>query len=536
MTEQRARNRLRRIVHIWLERLATDRLTRPRTGAVSASAAPAYDYSRPLITIRKTNNAWIVCGTNEVAEQQGLYARMSLSEARAQIPGLQVEQADDRADAAVLTKIAQALERYTPFVGLDPPTGLFLDISGCAHLFGGEAALVDDLLSRLRHWGFGARAAAADTPALAWAMARFGESRIVAPGRKIDAIGHLPAAALRLPEETEFVLARLGLKTIDAMFGQPRSALVRRCGEDLARRMDQALGLVAEPITPLAPVEPFSVERRFAEPLMDVTSIGLCVRKLCLSLAHSLRSKGEGARRLSLRLFHSDGAVRDAAVGTSEPLVDPDRMAALLMPHLEALSARIEHDSGIDIMRLSASETGPLRVQQEDFYADPDMMANLERLIDTLSVRLGTSAVQRFVPVDTHLPIAADLRVPAQTMVVADPWPVAAEIETAWEETSEPPLPRRPIRLFHPPEPIEVLASVPDGPPARFVWRRVSYQVAAAEGPERIGASWWTSEEMRTCDYFAVEDVSGHRFWVFRQGLLGRETSEPRWFIHGLFA
>ena len=141
MTEQRARNRLRRIVHIWLERLATDRLTRPRTGAVSASAAPAYDYSRPLITIRKTNNAWIVCGTNEVAEQQGLYARMSLSEARAQIPGLQVEQADDRADAAVLTKIAQALERYTPFVGLDPPTGLFLDISGCAHLFGGEAML-----------------------------------------------------------------------------------------------------------------------------------------------------------------------------------------------------------------------------------------------------------------------------------------------------------------------------------------------------------------------------------------------------------
>jgi protein ImuB len=131
------------------------------------------------------------------------------------------------------------------------------------------------------------------------------------------------------------------------------------------------------------------------------------------------------------------------------------------------------------------------------------------------------------MPGDSHQPEAAAVRVPALN-AAASGWPAAARLP------GEPP--DRPLRLFARPEPIEAVAAVPDGPPVRFRWRKVAYDVAAAEGPERIASEWWHDGDPEpTRDYFRVEDVEGHRFWLFRRGLFGRESVHPAWYLHGLF-
>jgi len=111
------------------------------------------------------------------------------------------------------------------------------------------------------------------------------------------------------------------------------------------------------------------------------------------------------------------------------------------------------------------------------------------------------------------------------------------EAASAASLSSEAEPPARPLYLFDPPLPIETLAEVPEGPPLLFRWRRVQHQVARAEGPERIAPEWWRrGEDSLTRDYYRVEDQAGRRFWLFREGLYGRESNAPRWFIHGLFA
>jgi protein ImuB len=97
--------------------------------------------------------------------------------------------------------------------------------------------------------------------------------------------------------------------------------------------------------------------------------------------------------------------------------------------------------------------------------------------------------------------------------------------------------PSRPVRLFARPEPVEAVAEVPDGPPARFRWRRMLHEVIVAEGPERIAMEWWRDEtgQALTRDYFRLECRDGLRAWLYREGLFGRETAQPRWFLHGLF-
>ena len=599
----------RRIVHVWLPFLATDRLARLRRNGAST---PSDEAGRPVprATVAKVRGALILAAVDRVAQDNGLAAGLPLAEARAQVPDLVVDPADPGADAEGLRVIARAADRYTPLVGLDPPAGLFLDVTGCAHLFGGEAALLDDIVSRHRHWGFSARAAVAGSPALAWAVARWGSGGVVPAGSGGAALASLSIEALRLPQETTAVLVRLGLKTVAQLLRQPRAPLVQRFGPLLARRIDQAEGRESEPITPLSPVAPFVAERRFAEPLMQMEAVEATLAVLADNLTQTLRSKGKGARRFGLKLFHADGVVREVVVGASEPLADAQRIANLIRPRLDALSGRIESESGIDLLRLYAQEPADLVAWQTDMDGMDAAIADFARLVDTLSERLGVAAVQRFVEVDTHQPGEADARRPARDhmgrtwskpqgreppakavplgnrpdRLNASNMPRAAETaptpadrcepflmtrhpdvpasgeaqaagsdfaaDTAWSETERQAYstgpsagiidaspPRRPLRLFTPPEPVEAMASVPDGPPIRFRWRRVFYHVAAAEGPERIAPSWWQADgPTLSCDYFRVEDVDGRRFWLFRQGLYGVEAAEPRWFIHGLFA
>lgn len=506
----------RRFLHLWFQFLPTDRLACERSKNLAT----------PYATVEKVDNALRIASVNRAAQDAGIARGAPLAQARAQVPALRVEPADPTADADALVTLARAADRYTPLVGLDPPLGLFLDVTGCVHLFGDEEGLVADAAARFARWGYSVRTAVAGSPAAAWAVARYGPGGVVPAGADAEAMASLPVEALRLPGEITAVLARLGVKTVAQLLRQPRAPLVRRFGPLLARRIDQAEGRDGEPITPLAPVAPFVVERRFAEPLMEMPAVEAALVALAGRLSRGLFARGRGARRIGLRLFHADGAVRDVLVGASEPLVDEARIAALVRPRLDALSARIESESGIDLMRLHAGEIEVRVARQADFAGADAARADFARLVDTLSERLGSAAVQRLLPADTHQPGAADARAPAREAIAPPPWPHRGHDAP----------PRRPLRLFAQPEPVETLASVPDGPPVRFVWRRVSYHVAAAEGPERIAPNWWEAGAATlTVDYFRVEDVEGRRFWMFRRGLYGEETG-PRWFVHGLFA
>jgi protein ImuB len=460
---------------------------------------------------------------------------MALADARAMLPGLQVEDDEPAADAALLADIALWCGRYTPLVALDAPHGLFLDIAGCAHLFGGEAGLVDDLHARLARAGFAAAAAVAPTPGAAFALSRHGGGFIAEDGI-LDALAPLPLSALRLNRESVAAAGRLGLKRIGQLAGAPRGPLAARLGEALLSRLDQALGRAAEPISPLSPVPRFSAERRFAEPLALADGIAACLKTLASHLAAALERRGRGARRLELTLFGVAGGRVGIAVGTSRPLREAGRMAELLTERLAALAPRADKDTGFDLVRLSAPLTAPLDpVQTRIADGRPgghDGEEDLARLIDRLGARFGLRRIVRLAPVDSHIPEFAVAALPAALQAPRrnGTWPDDASAEDG-------DAPARPVRLIEPPEPVDAIAEVPDGPPVRFSWRRMSHRVARAEGPERIAPEWWHGNGAHLSrDYYRVEDEDGRRFWLYRDGLYSREARTPRWFIHGIFA
>lgn len=445
-------------------------------------------------------------------------------------PALTVVEEDAAADARLLDELAGWCLRYTPLVAVDGTDGLLLDIAGCAHLFGGEAALRDDLALRMARAGFAVETAIAGTIGAAWAMARYSAATQVAPGRERDCLAPLPLAALRLPPETVAVLARVGLKRVADIIDLPRAPLAARFGPELLRQLDRACGAEREPLTPRLPVPPYFTEQRFAEPIAREADVLHTVERLAGRLRTMLEARGEGARRIELSLFRTDGAVRRIAAGTSRPLRDPAEMRAIFVERLAALADEIDPGFGFDLTRLSILAAEPL-VEQQVGLGAVEHASELGRLTDRLAARLGAHRVGRLVAQDSHIPERAAAVVPAQARSLhADPGWVAFRRVRAAASLSP-----RPLRLLVKPEPIEAVAAVPDGPPLRFRWRRALHEVAAAEGPERIEGLWWSETEGPARDYFRVEDLGGHRFWLFRAGLY-RDTAQPRWFLHGMFA
>ena len=478
---------------------------------------------------------------------------MALAQARAMHPTFTAVPEDQGADARLLEAIADWCQRYTPLVAVDPPDGILLDIGGCAHLFGGEARLCDDLLARMTRFGFSARAAIATTIGAASAMARFGKAakaqaggmlsacesercgnrdRFTSARSECDLLAPLPLAALRLPAETVAALARLGLKCIGDILDLPRAPLAARFGADLLRKLDRALGRESEPLNPLLPIAPYVAEKSFHEPIMREEDVLATVERLAARLKTALTARGDGARRLELALFRTDGAVKRVAAGTSRPVRDPQAIRALFVERLAALGDEIDPGFGFDLARLSVLNAEPCPDEQLGLGTREDQ-AELDRLVDRLSARLGRRRVSRLAVHDSHIPELAVAALPAQAM---------ASAELGWDAfrrfRADAGLSPRPLRFLAKPEPIlDVFALVPDGPPVRFRWRRALHEVVAAEGPERIEGAWWSEESGPARDYFRVEDKAGLRFWLFRAGLYrDLALSTPRWFLHGMYA
>lgn len=468
-----------------------------------------------------------LAAVNRAARDLGLAPGLALAEARARLPGLRVRDHEPAADAALLAAIAEDCRRWTPLVGLDPPQGLLLDLAGCAHLFGGEAALRRRILQRLRRAGLTVQGSLAATPDAARALARFGRIAVVPPGGEAAAVGTLPLAALEAEAETVTALHRAGFRRLADLAALPRAALAARFGPPLATRLARLLGEEDRPIAPLIPLPDCAAERRFAEPIRRRSDVEAALQGLLGEVAAQLAARGQGGRRFEALLVRSDGLARRLEVATGRPSREPASLARLFHEALEALAEPLDAGCGFERIRLRVAAAEPLAPAQQGLDGSAAAAAALDELLDRLAARFGPGRVLRFAAADSHDPLrAARLAPAAGATPAADP---------AWlrPEPGEPP--PRPLRLLAPPQPIEALAEVPDGPPLRFRWRRSLHEVVRAEGPERIAPEWWREGRMRLRDYYRVEDAAGRRFWLFRAGLHG-EAPPPRWYLHGLFA
>jgi protein ImuB len=470
---------------------------------------------------------------NAAAEVLGLATGDLLADARAKAEFLQVRDADPAADDAALRRLALWATRYTPTAspwnednGAD---GFFLDITGAAHLFGGEEKLLADLAARLRkNFGLPARLAVADTPGAGWALSRFHKmpSFVLPCGQEAAALAPLPIAALRLASDTRATLRRLGFKTVGSLLDKPRAPFAARFPTELLRRVDQALGRIDEPLVPIVAPPVYHSLRYLIEPIFTHDAIIAHANRLMQTLVHVLTRDDVGARGLRLCLYNVDGAVEAIDIGLTLPTRDVAHVARLIELKLEALAATCDAGFGFEAIGLAVTCAEPMPARQTELTSaseDGDRTERCANLIDALRQRLGPHSVRHFEPVTSHLPERAEVLPPIDGEA------------TAWPEPEQKP---RPLLLLPHAELAEdVTALVPDGPPRRFSWRGVTYDVTGAQGPERIGAEWWRYREPKpTRDYYLVEDSTGHRFWLFREGLYGRETTAARWFVHGLFA
>lgn len=460
----------------------------------------------------------MVAAADAAARATGILAGMPLAHARALHPTLAVRDADPADDAAALADLAAWCLRYTPLAAPDAPDGLWLDATGSAHLFGGEAALLADIAARLCRAGLSCRAAIADTPGAAWAMARHGSGGVIPPGGQVEALEDLPTAALRIEPEAVRGLRRLGIDRIGGLLAMPRAPLARRFGAGVAARLDQVLGRAPEPITPLCPPDAISHRLAFVEPLSTAPALATAIEALLRALCLRLAEAGQGARRLDLFCERLDGSSQAIGIGTARPVRDPAHLARLLGEHIE----RIDPGEGIEAMHLVASRTDALPASQLIALGEGGD-AELEMLVDVLENRFGAGRVYRCAPVESDVPERAVRHLPALAPPVAAGWP--------------PGLPR-PIRLLARPQPVEALSLLPDQPPVAFTWRRQRRRIRRADGPERIFGEWWLrdSETSAVRDYWAVEDEEGRRYWLFRRGDGERpETGDLSWYLHGIF-
>lgn len=472
---------------------------------------------------------------DEKALGLGLKRGQGLAEAKAMCPDIDAVKADPEADIGFLDALADWCSRYTPLVARSGTDGLFLDITGCCHLFGGEENLLSDALSRLAGMGLSVFGAISHTPGLSWAVARHGKAgmmaeRLIDPASAERALSPLPAAALRLEEDVLEALLKMGLRTVGDLLDAPRAPLARRFGQRLLVRLDQALGREEEPISPRLPVAGLSVERRLAEPVGREEDLLFLAGELSRAILPMLEQRGLGGRLFELSLFRVDGAVFHVHAGSSKPLRDPRRMEALFSGRFAALRDDLDAGFGFEIVRLSVCHAEPLEIRQMDMGTPVDTSQTLADFIDQATARFGPDCL--LVPVlrQSHVPERAGAFLPAHEM------PVRA-VSAGEPGSGSPFRPARPIRLFRYPEQVEAVAEVPEGPPVQFRWRRTMHRVVKAEGPERISGEWWVDgEEAPTRDYFRIEDEAGRRYWLYREGLYEREPGMPRWFMHGFFS
>ncbi len=497
--------------------------------AERCAGSPDAPNQAPLVFVAKTKNALRIAAADSRARGLGLTPGLALADARARQPGLIAVPMDDAADQRWLERLAKGCWRYSPLVALAPPDAISIDISGVVHLFNGEAGLAHDLTAAMQSEGMTLRHAFAATAEGALALARYAPLPV---DDEAVALRALPVAVLGLDAQATLGLERAGLNTLGAVATRPAAGIAARFGKAAIDQLARLLGETTRPILALPHARLLRFERRFAEPVAHQAMIANALLELMHDAARTLCERGLGGRRFALVLARSDGAKHRLVIETGAPTRDPALVLRLFDERVGALADPLDPGFGYDSLMLAIPAVEPLAPQQADLEGDAKPEGALAELIDRLSTRLGPGAVRRLVPYDSHIPEQAQLALPAVECRMPVRWPTPV--------VGEPPL--RPLFLFDPPQPVEVIAEVPDGPPHRFRWRRTLHEVRLYEGPERIASEWWqrrggehAGKGGLTRDYYRIEDARGRRYWLFRHGLYD-EKRDPRWYLHGLFA
>ena len=471
----------------------------------------------------------LVAAANESAQALGVTVGLAFTDACARAPNLLHEEIDRQADHLALRGLADWMVRFSPAIMLDGRDALLMEVTGCAHLFDGEAGMVEEIKTRLHKSAHTAHLAVANTPGAASAFAR-SSPQIVPDDETRARLSELPVEGLRLSYEAVELLRRFGLTRIGQLYGVDRKALARRfasreTADAVVMRLDQALGLRHEPMTPLRPAPEWRVRLACPEPIASSEGIVFGLNKLVSDLCAKLDEHGVGARDFSFMAFRADGGVSDIHVSAARPVRDPKHILRLFSERID----RIDPGFGVDLLLLGAARAETLGQHiaplSAEMAAPEEDGAGLARLADRLAARLGTNAVQVARCAESHIPERAEQLVPYN-----------GDVPALLPEHKAGP---RPLRLLDRPEQIETLAEVPDGPPLLFTWRRVTRRVARADGPERLAPEWWKLSERRSRarDYYRVEDETGRRYWLYRDGLYDdNRGGPPRWFLHGIFA
>ncbi|MEO1642157.1 MAG: DNA polymerase Y family protein [Pseudomonadota bacterium] len=573
---------MKRYLSLWFPDWPLIRLKRAQTNRlIPQGKANSCDTDRaealPFVLIENGTHGLRIASANQAAQLIGLTEGLSFTDAKARVPNLRHQDIDRVADAKALEALAKWMIRFAPLVALDGSDGVMLETTGCDHLYGGETAMVAEVSKILAREQIPHRTGLASTQVAASAVARGASGQILSAGYEKDGLSDLPISALRVSNEAETLLRRFGLNQIGQLYSIDRKALARRFqsksnADAVLLKLDQALGDRRDPIKPLRPAPAKRVELKCPEPIASRDDIELGLEKLTIQICTDLKTFGQGARHFTLVAYKSDGTLATAEISAARPVNMPSHILRLFSERID----RIDPGFGIDLLTLEARRTGPMDESavalSSDLAArDTDPIA-LSALADRMTAKLGEGVVQVTAFKESHRPNLAEQKHSFKGDIPKRPSP---------NRQAGP----RPLRLLRRPERVQVLAEVPEGPPLRFVWRRVARKVAKADGPERIAPEWWTYtalppaaalqedatrkwltpkfdpradaaliaktrtefEQMQTSesinhlprarDYYRVEDKEGRRYWVFREGLYddGRGGS-PDWYIHGLFA
>jgi protein ImuB len=496
----------KRFIAIWFRHLTTDWKIRRQPELKDV----------PFVFASPERGRMIVKAASAAAYAKGVYVGMVVADCRALIPSLQVFDDKPGLTIQLLNALAEWCIRYTPIAAIDPPDGLILDVTGCAHIWGSEETYLKEIVTRLKSFGYTVRAAIADTIGTAWAVCRYGQiTPVISSGKQLEALLPLPPAALRLESNIVERLEKLGLYNIRSFISMPSSALRRRFGQSLLTRINQALGHEIEVIDPVRPIEPYQERLPCLEPIRTETGIEIALKKLLDMLCKRLQDQHKGLRRCIFKCFRIDGDIQKIEIGTNRPSRNTEHLFKLF----ENKIATLQPDLGFELFFLEAPIVENISIEQEQLWnlAFKQNDAEVAELLDRIAGKVGGQAINRYLPQESHLPERSFKLASSIDEKPGTPWRI---------------LPR-PIHLLPQPEPIEVMVRIPDYPPLHFRYNGTLHTVKKADGPERIINEWWYKMGLNR-DYYCIEDEVGRRYWLFRLG--DYNSSEPRWFIHGFFA
>lgn len=501
----------KRYVSIWFRHLATDWhcLRNPDL------------HGMPFVLYSISHGRMIVTAANALAMKHGITMQMVLADARAIMPDLQVKEDQPTLAERLLKRLAIWCIRFTPTSSVDLPDGIILDATGCAHLWGGEQQYLCAITEKLSNRGYDVAAAIADTPGIAWAVARYGienqnsQYTLVEPGKHLHALLPLPAEALRLEPDIVERLHKLGLHRIQQFISMPRVSLRRRFGIQFLNRIDLVTGKVEDVITPVIPIEPYCEFLPCLEPIVTTRGIEIALEQLLKTLCQRLRDEQKGLRYAIFKGHRVDGKIEQIEIGTSSPSHHVEHLYKLF----ELKLSSIEPALGIELFVLEALKVEDHFSTQGSLWESTGGLGDqrISELIDRVQMKCNVKPM-RFLPAEHYWP--------ERSIQIASG--LQEQPTTEWRKDR-----LRPLLLLAHPEKIEVTAPIPDYPPMLFQYKGKLHRIVRADGPERIEQEWWLQQGQHR-DYYRVEDHEGKRYWLFRLGHYHDKTFQ--WFIHGFFA